>query len=106
MKTAKLNKMLDDLGFRESTAGTNDIRRAVDIVADNHAAMMCKDVYPALAGGDRAEMARIERRMRGAIATAMQSPNWDNAWRNLGGWGKPTNSELIRRLAREAVNAD
>ena len=106
MKTAKLNKMLDGLGFRESTAGTNDIRRAVAIVADDHAATMCKDVYPALAGGDRAEMARIERRMRVAIATAMRSPVWNEAWRDLGGWGYPTNSELVRRLAREIRDED
>lgn len=106
MKTAKLNKMLDSLGFRESSAGTNDIRRAVGIVEDNDAALMCKDVYPVLADGDRAEMARIERRMRGAIATAMKSPVWDEAWREMGGWGTPTNSELIRRLAREMRDED
>lgn len=102
----KVVGLMDGLGFRESQAGTADIRRAVDLMMERPGGLMHKDIYPALAGADRQAIARVERRIRGAITTAMQSPNWDEAWRDLGGWGKPTNSELVRRLAREAANED
>lgn len=106
MDEKKLVKMMDGLGFKESTSGTADIRRGVQIIAANPDAMLCKDVYPALCGGDRRGAARIERRMRNAIQAAMQNPNWGEAWTGLGGWGKPSNSELMRRLARECRDED
>lgn len=100
MNEKKLTKTMDELGFKESTTGTADIRAAVRIVAANPEAMFCKDVYPAL-GGSRKAAACIERNMRFAIQSAMNNPNWHTAWTGLGGWGRPTNTELVRRLARE-----
>lgn len=96
----KLYRVMDDLGFRESNSGTEMIRQAVRIVDANRSAMMCKDVYPAIAGG--MNISRVERAMRAAIAAAQRSPGWSDGWAELGGWGYPTVSEMIRRLARAA----
>lgn len=100
----KLNKNMDALGFRESYNGTDYIRTAVAMVDAERSAMMCKDIYPGLAKATGMTPARIERSMRTAISAAMQSPTWERAWREMGGWGAPTNSEVIRRLARESAH--
>lgn len=97
----KLYNAMDRLGFRESNPGTRHIRAAVEIVDRDHAAMMCKDVYPALAKENRRSPAAIERSMRTAIAAASSSPMWEKEWREIGGWNRPSNSEVVRRLARE-----
>ena len=97
----KLYSTMDRLGFRESTPGTRHIRAAVEIVDRDRAAMMCKDIYPTLARENRKTPAAIERSMRTAIGKAMSSPTWDYEWREIGGWNFPSNSEVIRRLARE-----
>lgn len=99
----KLNKNLDALGFRESTTGTDYIRAGVAIVEAQRSAMMCKDVYPTLAKAAGTTPGRVERAIRTAIDTAMRSPMWEEAWREMGGWGHPTNSEMLRRLARESA---
>lgn len=77
------------------------IRDAVEIVDADRTSMMCKDVYPAIAAAAGSQAHRIERAMRHAVAAARRSPVWDAAWRDLGGWGEPTNAEVVRRLARE-----
>lgn len=97
----KLTRMMDGLGFREAMIGTEMIRQAVYIVDEDRAAMMCKDVYPTIATGLGTTSARVERAMRAAVAAAQRSPAWGEAWRELGGWNEPTNSEVVRRLARE-----
>lgn len=97
----KLTRMMDGLGFREAMIGTEMIRQAVYIVDEDRSAMMCKDVYPAIAVGMGTTAARVERAMRAAVAAAQRSPAWGEAWRELGGWNEPTNSEVVRRLARE-----
>lgn len=99
----KLNKNMDALGFRESCSGTEMIRAGVAMVDAQRSAMMCKDIYPALAKAAGTTPARVERAMRAAISAAMRSPSWDSAWREIGGWGHPTNSEMLRRLARESA---
>lgn len=99
---SKLNKNLDALGFRESTPGTDYIRMACEIVDKQRDAMMCKEIYPGIAKAVGRTPAAVERCMRSAIEVAMRSPAWEIAWRELGGWGHPTNGEVIRRLARES----
>ena len=101
----KIESLMDGLGFKMTTKGTPAIRRAVEIVVENPDAMMTKEVYPVIAGA-RGEWGRVERNMRTAIAAAARSPGWDEAWRGMGGWGIPTNAELIRRIAREVRDAD
>ena len=101
----KLNKNMDALGFRESMPGTEMVRMAVGIVDRERTAMMCKEIYPGIAKATGRTPAAVERGMRTAIEAAMRSPAWESAWREMGGWGRPTNSEVIRRLARDS-NAD
>lgn len=100
----KLNKNLDALGFRESYTGTDYIRAAVAMVEAQRDVMMSKDIYPALARAGGRTPASVERSIRTAISAAMESPTWDFSWREMGGWGRPTNSELIHRLARESAD--
>lgn len=91
---------MDKLGFAESTSGTTYIREAVKIAAEYDRAMMCKHIYPKLARMYQSTPAGIERAMRTAIEKAMRSPSWEFAWREIGGWGKPTNAEMVFRLLR------
>ena len=102
----KLNKNLDNLGFRESTPGTEYIRMGIQMVDERRTAMMCKEIYPGIAKAAGRTPAAIERCMRTAINAAMESPTWETAWRDMGGWGRPTNSELMHRLARESAYED
>lgn len=97
----KLYKTMDGLGYRESLKGTDFIRQAAVIMAADRQAMMTKDVYPAIARAAGTSPARVERAMRTATDAAMRSPGWGEAWRELGGWDYPTNSEVCARLARE-----
>lgn len=100
----KIEKMMDNLGFELRHKGTENVRRAVEIVVEKPDAMMCKDVYPVLSGGR--DWRQVERNMRTAIAAAMRSPVWDETWRGMGGWGKPSAGEVVRRMAREVRDAD
>lgn len=104
-KEKLIQSKLDELGFTLTTKGTEQIRQAVEIVVDNPDAMMTKDVYPAIAV-ERKAWGQVERNMRTAIARAMRSPVWDEVWASMGGWGKPTNCELIRRIAMGVRDAD
>lgn len=97
----KLIKTMDGLGYLESLKGTEFIRQAAGIMAADRQAMMTKDVYPAIARAAGTSPARVERAMRAATGAAMRSPGWGEAWRELGGWNHPTNSEVCARLARE-----
>jgi len=97
----KLVRTMDQLGFAESTIGTRYIRDAVEIAAGLERAMMCKDIYPGIAQKHGIAPAHAERAIRTAIGKAQRSPSWDFQWKELGGWGDPTNSELILRLLRE-----
>lgn len=98
---SKLQRAMDGLGYRESSIGTEYIRAAVGMVDAERTVMMCKDVYPAIARAAGTTPARVERCIRSATDAASRSPMWDKEWREMGGWGHPTNNELIRRLARE-----
>lgn len=97
----KLYKVMDKLGYRESTRGTECIRMGVEMVDKDPTAMMCKNIYPDIGKIIGQTPARVERIMRSATSTAMRSPDWSSEWKEIGGWGPPTNSEVIRRLARE-----
>ena len=103
--TPKLYRVMDDLGFAESTIGTRYIRRAVEICAEQPRAMMTKDVYPQIAKEFGAAPHNVERAIRVAITKARRSPSWE--WR----WGmvttqEPTNSEVVFRLLRDCANED
>ena len=102
----KLTKALDDLGFQKSHVGTEYIKAGARIMAKDRNAMVCKDVYPTLGGGTRSGFSRVERSMRDALQAAMRNPNWHSVWTGMGGWGKPTNKELLHRLARECSDED
>lgn len=97
----KVYRMMDNLGFAESTVGTRYIRDAVQMIDQHSRIMMTKDVYPALAKAYNTTPQSIERAMRHAIYKANQSPSWDYYWREYGGWNAPTNAEVVMRLARE-----
>ena len=98
----KLNECMDNLGFRESTPGTDFIRMGCDMVDKQRNAMLTKEIYPGIARATGRTPAAVERSMRTAIDAAMRSPTWESAWQQMGGWGHPTNNEVIRRLVREA----
>lgn len=102
----KLKDTMDRLGYEERYSGTRYIRSAVSMIDRDREAMMCKDIYPGIAAMTGGSAARIERAMRSATENAMRSINWRDEWGNLGGWGRPNNSEVIRRLARECSDAD
>lgn len=97
----KLIRQMDALGFVEATVGTRYIREAVEIAHELDRAMMCKDIYPELAKRHGVTPAAVERAIRTAVAKAKGSPFWDFQWREIGGWGVTTNSEVIMRLLRE-----
>lgn len=99
---SKLNKNMDTLGFKASLPGTEYIRMGIQMVDEQRNAMMCKEIYPGIAKATGRTPAAIERSMRTAIDAAMRSPTWESAWREMGGWGHPTNAEVIRRLVRES----
>jgi len=99
---SKLNRNMDALGFKESLPGTEYIRTACSMVDANRSAMMCKEIYPGIAKAAGRSPAAIERGMRTAIEAAMRSPTWETSWREMGGWGHPSNAEVIRRLVRES----
>ena len=99
----KVIRQMDSMGYAESTIGTRMIRDAVELVAENSRAMFCKDVYPALATKYGCKPADVERAMRTATTKARRSPSWDFAWRHLGGFNTPTNSEVVWRLVRECA---
>ena len=96
----QIMRNMDKLGFAESTCGTTYIREAVKLAAEYDRAMMCKDIYPRLSRMYATSPTAIERAMRTAIEKAMRSPSFEYAWREMGGWGKPSNAEMIFRLLR------
>ena len=98
----KMNRNLDALGFKESTPGTEYIRMGIQMVDENRQAMMCKEIYPGIARATGRTAGSIERAMRTAVDAAARSPHFNEAWAEMGGWGHPTNGEIIRRLARES----
>lgn len=97
----KLYRLMDGLGFAESTIGTKYIREAVEAAANIDRIMMTKNIYPAIAAAHGEPPTAVERAIRTAIQKAMRSPMWEWEWRNIGGWNEPTNSEVIMRLLRE-----
>ena len=97
----KLYRTMNGLGFAESTIGTKYIREAVEIAAELDRVMMTKHIYPAIGKAHGETPAVVERAIRTAISKATRSPMWDWAWREIGGWNDPTNSEVIMRLTRE-----
>ena len=97
----KCNEMLDNLGFKESYRGTDYLRAGIAMVCARRDLSMTKDIYPALARAAERSPAAIERSIRSALRAAMDSPVWEGEWRRLGGWDDPTNSEVMRRIARE-----
>ena len=103
---SKLYRTMDSLGYPEALKGTHYIRSGVAMVDAQRSAMMTKEIYPAIARAAGDTPVRVERAMRAATAAAMRSPAWGAAWRELGGWNHPTNSEVIRRLARECQVED
>lgn len=103
---SKLYKTMDELGYSESLCGTRYIQSAVNLVSADRSISMMKEVYPAVARAAGTSAQRVERAMRTATEAAMRSPNWQWAWREIGGWNHPTNSEVIHRLARECQHED
>lgn len=99
----KLFRIMDGLGFAESTIGTKYIREAVGIAADLDRVMMTKHIYPAIAKAHGEPPAAVERAIRTAISKATRSPMWEWHWRQIGGWNEPSNSEVIMRLTREVL---
>lgn len=97
----RLFRIMDGLGFAESTIGTKYIREAVEIAADLDRVMMTKHIYPAIAKAHGETAAGVERAIRTAISKATRSPMWEWAWREIGGWNEPSNSEVIMRITRE-----
>ena len=97
----KMCRMMDKLGYAESTPGTQYLRYAAELAATQTRAMMTKDIYPAVAKRYGISPAAAERAMRTATEKATRSPSWEWNWKELGGWNAPTNSEVIMRLARE-----
>lgn len=97
----RLYRIMNGLGFAESTIGTKYIREAVEIAADLDRVMMTKHIYPAIAKAHGEAPMAVERAIRTAISKATRSPMWEWAWREIGGWNEPTNSEVIMRLTRE-----
>lgn len=97
----KLDRYLTALGYEERFEGTQDIRDAVQIVSDNPRASFGGEVYPTIADAVGGDPKQVERRIRAATNAAIQSPVWNAAWRGLAGTARPTNREVILRLARE-----
>lgn len=97
----KCNELMDGLGFKESYRGTDYFRTGVAMVCAQRNISMTKELYPALARATDTTPAAVERCMRSALEAATESPMWDYNWRRMGGWDCPTNSEVLRRLARE-----
>lgn len=106
ISTPKLTRTMDRLGYAESTIGTRYLRQAVEIAEGLTRVMVCKDIYPEVAKLNGVAPANVERAIRTATEKAMRSPFWEYNWRELGGWGHPTNAEVIARLARETVIED
>ena len=97
----KLYRLMDKLGYAESTPGTRYIREAIEIAAGIDRAMMTKHIYPQIGKKYGISPAAVERAIRCATDKATRSPNWEWNWREIGGWNTPTNSEVIMRLLRE-----
>lgn len=97
----KVRRMMDALGYAESTFGTRLLRDAVQIAAEDARTMFCKDIYPALAKKYGMKPSAVEHAMRTATDKARRSPSWEFQWRHLGGVNTPTNSEVVWRLVRE-----
>lgn len=103
----KIYKQLDRLGYPAHLLGTGYLADAVRIAMDNRGALMCKDVYPAIAEARNISMNAVERNIRSATQVAIKSPVWEREWRELGGvCARPTNSEAIHRVARSLVDED
>lgn len=98
--------LMNRLGFAESTIGTAYIRAAVEIAAEYDRAMMCKHIYPEVAKRYKTTSTAVERAMRTAIDKATRSPSWEWQWREIGGWGRPSNSEVILRILRECSDCE
>lgn len=104
IRNQKLYRIMNGLGFAESTIGTKYIREAVELAADLDRVMMTKHIYPVIAKAHGEPASAVERAIRTAISKATRSPMWEWAWREIGGWNEPTNSEVIMRLLREVQN--
>lgn len=102
----KMIRLMDRLGFAESTTGTVYIREAVKIADELERVMMCKNIYPELAQRYKTSSTAVERAMRTAIDKAMRSPSWEWQWQEIGGWGRPSNSEVIMRILRECRDCE
>lgn len=102
----KLQLLMDGLGFRERDCGTDLVRQGVRIMDADPTARMMKEVYPVIGEAARMNYRQVERNMRGAVQAAMRSPTWGVTWQGIGGWGRPSNCELLRRLARESAIED
>lgn len=98
----KLNATMGRLGFQERYVGTEYLRMACDIIDRDRRAMMCKEIYPAIARARAgATFASVERSIRESINRAKESPYWEEEWRSLGGTSCTYNSEVMHRLTTE-----
>ena len=101
----KIYKQLDRLGYPARLTGTGYLAEAVRIVSDDRRALMCKDVYPAIAAAAGVRASAVERNIRTATAAAIRSEVWSSEWRSIGGTPKtPCSSEVAHRLARILAN--
>lgn len=98
MKKAAVSEILDRLGFAARHSGTEMLRCAVEFAAANPGARTTKEVYPAVARMRQVTPAAVERNIRHAIECAYG--NNREAWRSVCGWTRPTNTEVILRIAR------
>ena len=103
-KAERLDRLMISCGLRDSLIGSEYIRMAVDIYAPQMS--ITKELYPAIAAAANTTPSRVERAIRHAIETGFERCGWDNDVLEMFGntvdpnRGKPTNSELIARLAR------
>lgn len=102
----KLIATMDRLGFAEHLSGTEYIRTGVAMVDKDRSISMTKELYPALGRAVGKSPSAIERSIRSALESARQSPVWDSGWAGIGGTNRPTNAELLHRLARESRHED
>ena len=102
----KLISTMDRLGFAERMSGTEYIRTGVSMIDKDRSISMTKELYPTLGRAAGKSAAAIERSIRAATESARQSPGWDSVWAEIGGTSRPTNAELLHRLARESRHED
>lgn len=99
----KLDKVMLELGHRDSVMGTEYIRIGAALYERGMA--MVKELYPAIAKAANSTPSRVERAMRHSIATAWGRGSLD-AQRKYFGYsvnpdrGAPTVGEFLARIAR------